>query len=150
MSPLYAPVGRLAPFWLSIFCLVSHSSYHHNVLTRPRQLSAKRPHHAFLLFIVHANLSTVTLQRINGPVTGPKFIDVEAQRTPPCMQQLRRENGGGASSSCPTLPLEFLSSHALITKLHSVFTDGLMEDDSRLNVFPITVAVVHCVSKSEE
>jgi GPI ethanolamine phosphate transferase 3 subunit O len=54
-----------------------HSPYHHNVLTLPRELTAKQPRNSFL-FNAHADPPTTTLQRIKGLVTGslPTFIDV--------------------------------------------------------------------------
>jgi phosphatidylinositol glycan class O len=54
-----------------------HSPYHHNVLTLPRELTAKQPRNSFL-FNAHADPPTVTLQRIKALVTGslPTFIDI--------------------------------------------------------------------------
>ncbi len=54
-----------------------HSPYHHNVLTLPRELTAKQPRNSFL-FNAHADPPTATLQRIKGLVTGslPTFVDI--------------------------------------------------------------------------
>jgi phosphatidylinositol glycan class O len=54
-----------------------HSPYHHNVLTLPRELTAKQPRNSFL-FNAHADPPTVTLQRIKALVTGslPTFVDI--------------------------------------------------------------------------
>jgi GPI ethanolamine phosphate transferase 3 subunit O len=54
-----------------------HSTYHHNVLTLPRELTAKQPHNSFL-FNAYADPPTTTLQRIKGLVTGslPTFVDM--------------------------------------------------------------------------
>jgi hypothetical protein len=54
-----------------------HSPYHHNVLTIPRELTAKQPRNSFL-FNAHADPPTVTLQRIKALVTGslPTFVDI--------------------------------------------------------------------------
>lgn len=54
-----------------------HSPYHHNVLTLPRELTAKHPRNSFL-FNAYADPPTATLQRIKGLVTGslPTFVDI--------------------------------------------------------------------------
>jgi len=54
-----------------------HSPYHHNVLTLPRELTAKHPRNSFL-FNTYADPPTATLQRIKGLVTGslPTFVDI--------------------------------------------------------------------------
>ena len=54
-----------------------HSPYHHNVLTLPRELTAKQPRNSFL-FNAHADPPTATLQRIKALVTGslPTFVDI--------------------------------------------------------------------------
>ena len=53
------------------------SPYHHNVLTLPRELTARYPQHSFL-FNAYADPPTTTLQRIKGLVTGslPTFVDM--------------------------------------------------------------------------
>ena len=54
-----------------------HSPYYHNVLTLPRELTAKHPRNSFL-FNAHADPPTATLQRIKALVTGslPTFVDI--------------------------------------------------------------------------
>ena len=54
-----------------------HSPYHHNVLTLPRELTAKQPRNSFL-FNSHADPPTATLQRIKALVTSslPTFVDI--------------------------------------------------------------------------
>ena len=54
-----------------------HSPYHHNVLSLPRELTAKHPRNSFL-FNAYADPPTATLQRIKGLVTGslPTFVDI--------------------------------------------------------------------------
>ncbi|KAJ7261752.1 hypothetical protein B0H12DRAFT_1181365 [Mycena haematopus] len=53
------------------------SSFHHNVLTLPRELTAANPRNSFL-FNAYSDPPTVTLQRIKGLTTGslPTFVDV--------------------------------------------------------------------------
>jgi phosphatidylinositol glycan class O len=53
------------------------SPYHHDVITVPRDLTAKYPRNSFL-FQAHSDPPTTTLQRIKGIVTGslPTFIDM--------------------------------------------------------------------------
>lgn len=55
----------------------SYSSYHHNVLTLPAELTKKYPKHS-LLFNALADPPTTTLQRIKGLTTGslPTFVDM--------------------------------------------------------------------------
>jgi len=54
-----------------------HSPFHHNVLTLPRELTAKQPRNSFI-FNAHADPPTATLQRIKALVTGslPTFLDI--------------------------------------------------------------------------
>lgn len=55
------------------------SSYHHNILTLPRELTARSPSQSFL-FHTFSDPPTATLQRIKGITTGslPTFIDVSS------------------------------------------------------------------------
>lgn len=52
------------------------SPFQHNILTFPRELSAKHPHQSFL-FNAFADPPTTTLQRIKAIMTGslPTFVD---------------------------------------------------------------------------
>jgi GPI ethanolamine phosphate transferase 3 subunit O len=54
-----------------------HSPYHHNVLTLPRELTARHPERS-VLFDAYPDPPTTTLQRIKGIVTGslPTFVDL--------------------------------------------------------------------------
>ncbi|KAI5116507.1 hypothetical protein M0805_004670 [Coniferiporia weirii] len=54
-----------------------HSSFHHNVLTLPRELTSRDPAHSFL-YHSFSDPPTTTLQRIKGITTGslPTFVDV--------------------------------------------------------------------------
>ncbi|KAI9513378.1 hypothetical protein F5148DRAFT_1155355 [Russula earlei] len=92
-----------------------HSPYHHNILTLPRELTAKQPRHSFL-FNAHADPPTATLQRIKGLVTGslPTFIDIGY-------------NFGGAS----------IAEDSIIQQLRQANrTIAFMGDDTWLSVFP--------------
>lgn len=92
-----------------------HSPYHHNVLTLPRELTAKQPRNSFL-FNAHADPPTATLQRIKGLVTGslPTFVDIG-------------HNFGGAS----------IAEDSIIQQLQRANkTIAFMGDDTWLSVFP--------------
>ncbi|KAH8990586.1 hypothetical protein EDB92DRAFT_1816763 [Lactarius akahatsu] len=92
-----------------------HSPYHHNVLTLPRELTAKRPRNSFL-FNAYADPPTATLQRIKGLVTGslPTFVDIG-------------HNFGGAS----------IAEDSIIQQLQRANkTIAFMGDDTWLSVFP--------------
>ena len=53
------------------------SSFHHNILTLPQELTKKRPRHS-CIFNSYADPPTTTLQRIKGITTGslPTFVDI--------------------------------------------------------------------------
>ncbi|KAH9048341.1 hypothetical protein EDB84DRAFT_1556964 [Lactarius hengduanensis] len=92
-----------------------HSPYHHNVLTLPRELTAKHPRNSFL-FNAYADPPTATLQRIKGLVTGslPTFVDIG-------------HNFGGAS----------IAEDSIIQQLQRANkTIAFMGDDTWLSVFP--------------
>ncbi|PFH53640.1 hypothetical protein AMATHDRAFT_1276 [Amanita thiersii Skay4041] len=91
------------------------SPNHHNVLTLPRELTAKRPSHSFL-FNAYADPPTTTLQRIKGLTTGslPTFIDMG-------------NNFGGSS----IMEDSILKQVSLTGK-----TAAFMGDDTWMSVFP--------------
>ncbi|KAI0263618.1 hypothetical protein BC834DRAFT_938601 [Gloeopeniophorella convolvens] len=92
-----------------------HSPYHHNVLTLPRELTAKYPRNSFL-FNSYADPPTATLQRIKGLVTGslPTFVDIG-------------HNFGGAS----------IAEDSIVQQLQQANkTIAFMGDDTWLTVFP--------------
>ncbi|KAH9964322.1 alkaline-phosphatase-like protein, partial [Lactifluus volemus] len=92
-----------------------HSTYHHNVLTLPRELTAKQPHNSFL-FNAYADPPTTTLQCIKGLVTGslPTFVDMGY-------------NFGGASITEDSIILQLRQANKNI---------AFMGDDTWLSVFP--------------
>jgi phosphatidylinositol glycan class O len=52
---------------------------HHNVITLPKELTAKYPYNSFI-FNAHSDPPTATMQRIKGFTTGslPTFIDISS------------------------------------------------------------------------
>ncbi|KAG7086467.1 hypothetical protein E1B28_002418 [Marasmius oreades] len=91
------------------------SPYHHNILTLPRQLTAKYPRNSFL-FNAYADPPTTTLQRIKGITTGslPTFVDLG--------------NNFGASS---------IAEDSIIKQLRIAGkTCAFMGDDTWMSVFP--------------
>jgi phosphatidylinositol glycan class O len=53
------------------------SPFHHDIITLPRELTAKHPKKSFI-FNAYADPPTTTLQRIKGITTGslPTFVDI--------------------------------------------------------------------------
>ncbi|KAI0029077.1 hypothetical protein K488DRAFT_57196 [Vararia minispora EC-137] len=92
-----------------------HSPYHHNVITLPRELTAKYPRKSFL-FHAYSDPPTTTLQRIKGIVTGslPTFIDMG-------------HNFGGATIDEDSLVKQFVAANKTV---------AFMGDDTWLTVFP--------------
>ncbi|TDL18209.1 hypothetical protein BD410DRAFT_843048 [Rickenella mellea] len=93
------------------------SEFHHNILTLPRELSAKSPSRSFM-FQAYSDPPTTTLQRIKGITTGslPTFVDVTSNF--------------GASS---------IEEDSLINQLDRAGKKiAFMGDDTWMTVFPTT------------
>ncbi|EIN06531.1 hypothetical protein PUNSTDRAFT_136386 [Punctularia strigosozonata HHB-11173 SS5] len=93
------------------------SPYHHNVLTLPRELTAKQPAHS-VIFNAFPDPPTTTLQRIKGLVTGslPTFVDMGANF------------GGSSIDEDSTIKQMWLAGKRI----------AFMGDDTWMTVFPDT------------
>ncbi|KAF9265842.1 hypothetical protein L218DRAFT_997224 [Marasmius fiardii PR-910] len=91
------------------------STYHHNILTLPHELTARFPQNSFL-FNAYADPPTTTLQRIKGITTGslPTFVDMG-------------NNFGGSS----------IAEDSILRQLNDAGKKcAFMGDDTWMSVFP--------------